>query len=188
MIKKIQGKSDTAFINSEPIRKYFEGFESEIFRGIGTLAILNVIKQHGDDGIYGYKLIKTIKELTNNMLIIEEGTLYPMLRKMENWGPKNSPKLHLIQSTKQEINGRIRKYFHLTEDGKKISDYLDGFFSKLTQSLSGLLPIQVELDTELFFYCPTCANKIPKAHTTTLVCQICGEKVPHSQKEDEKTK
>lgn len=177
MIRRIQSKSKSAYINSDLIRKYFEGFESELFRGIGTLAILNVIKQHEEYGIYGYKLIKEIKALTDNMLIIEEGTLYPMLRKLENWGSKSSTNLHLIQSTKKEFKGRVRKYFHLTEDGKIISDYLDGFYSKLTKSLSKLLHIHVDLDNSHFIYCPSCANKIPKGKGSDLDCEICGQKL-----------
>lgn len=185
MIKRIQGKSDTAHINSEPIRKYFQGFESEIFRGIGTLAILNVIKAHEEYGIYGYKLIKEIKVLTDSMLIIEEGTLYPMLRKLENWGSKPSTNLHLIQSTKKKYQGRVRKYFHLTEDGKIISDYLEGFYSKLTKSLSKLLHIQVNLDNSNFIYCPTCANKIPRSHESDLQCEICGQTLIQVESKEE---
>ena len=51
------------------------------------------------------------KELTEGELEMTEGALYPLLHKLEADG--------LIFSETQEVNGRSRKYYLLTEKGKK---------------------------------------------------------------------
>lgn len=61
---------------------------------------------------YGYEIIKAIKEKSNGQLEFAEGTLYPILKKMEanNW---ISSKWYTAE------NGRERKYYKLTSTGKK---------------------------------------------------------------------
>ena len=61
--------------------------------------------------MYGYKLTQRAKELTKGELEMTEGALYPMLHKLENEG--------VIYSEMQQVNGRDRKYYLLTEKGKK---------------------------------------------------------------------
>jgi PadR family transcriptional regulator, regulatory protein PadR len=175
MIKRLKGFFEESVITKYPlIRKYFEGFESEIFRGIGTLAILNVIRQSGEDGIYGYKLIKEIKKRSESMLIIEEGTLYPMLRKLENWGSKDDEKLHIIHAIKKKVSGRTRKYYHLTAEGEIIANYLKGFFSRLIKSSINILELSMDLDSKQSMFCPNCANEVLFLPQPIVICEICG--------------
>ena len=61
--------------------------------------------------MYGYQLTQRAKELTKGELEMTEGTLYPLLHKLENEG--------VIYSEMQQVNGRDRKYYLLTEKGKK---------------------------------------------------------------------
>lgn len=52
-----------------------------------------------------------IKILSNNTIEIKEGALYPTLHKLEAEG--------IISVESLKVGGRIRKYYKLTEDGKK---------------------------------------------------------------------
>ena len=61
--------------------------------------------------MYGYQLTQRAKELTKGELEMTEGALYPLLHKLENEG--------VISSEMQQVNGRDRKYYFLTEKGKK---------------------------------------------------------------------
>lgn len=61
--------------------------------------------------MYGYQLTQRAKELTKGELEMTEGALYPLLHKLENEG--------VIYSEMQQVNGRDRKYYFLTEKGKK---------------------------------------------------------------------
>lgn len=61
--------------------------------------------------MYGYQLTQRAKELTKGELEMTEGALYPILHKLESDG--------IIFSEVQNVNGRDRKYYLLTEKGKK---------------------------------------------------------------------
>lgn len=61
--------------------------------------------------MYGYQMTQMAKELTEGELEMTEGALYPLLHKLEADG--------LITSEIKEMNGRNRKYYLLTEKGKK---------------------------------------------------------------------
>lgn len=61
--------------------------------------------------MYGYQMTQRAKELTKGHLEMTEGALYPILHKLENDG--------IIESEVKNVNGRDRKYYLLTENGKK---------------------------------------------------------------------
>ena len=173
MISSIKG-SESTLIKNEAHRKFLENFESDLLRGIGKLCILKVIKNHGTKGIYGYQLLKEIKELTNGLLIIKEGTLYPLLRNLENWGSKDYS-VALVRSEKTyEDEERPRKYYYLTEDGLKIVNHMEGFFSKLTEAISQLIDFEISFNDEKYNFCPNCTNKIDSTDTNLHYCEVCG--------------
>lgn len=175
MISSIKGSDKSALIESESHRKFLENFESDLLRGIGKISILKVIKNHGKDGVYGYQLLKDLKKLTNNMLIIKEGTLYPMLRNLEKWESKGI-NLSLIKSDKRykDTDDRPRKYYSITPDGEKILSHLEGFFSKLLQAIASLNDFQIILNDEKYIFCSNCKNKVDYADKNAQFCEICG--------------
>lgn len=61
--------------------------------------------------MYGYQLTQRTKELTKGDLEMTEGALYPILHKLEADG--------VLFSELQTVNGRERKYYLLTEKGKR---------------------------------------------------------------------
>ena len=158
MIKKVKG------MNTE-FQEYATKFESEINRGTSTLSILSIINQSGKAGIHGYQISKNLLEQTQEMLIIEEGTLYPILRKLEE---------DRIIKSERENEGRRRKYYSLTEYGKKIYNYLSGFYSKLTEAIAPLFDVSVQLKQHKYFFCPACANKIDLQNVAAKYCDVCG--------------
>lgn len=164
MIKRVKKLRPDVEIASPKFREFLEKFESEINRGISTLCVLSIVNQYKDEGIYGYQLMKDLEEKTNHMLIIEEGTLYPLLKNLE--------RDELIKSKKQKT-GRRRKYYFMTEHGKKILNYLTGYYSKLTKAISGIIDINVELKNK-YIYCPMCANKMDITQEEYKYCPVCG--------------
>ena len=65
--------------------------------------------------IYGYQIIQSVIEISGGTLEWSEGMLYPVLHRLE--------KETFIQSQwKMSENGRRRKYYRLTESGKKELD------------------------------------------------------------------
>jgi len=175
MIKRIKELRPDVEIASSEFRQFLEKFESEINRGISTLCILSIINQYGEDGNYGYQLIKDLEEQTDNMLVIEEGTLYPLLKNLEDSG--------LIQSRKEKT-GRKRKFYSISDEGEKILNYLMGYYSKLTQAISGIVDIDVELKNK-YIYCPMCANKMDITKNQYKYCPVCGYNLEEDLKQRE---
>ena len=73
---------------------------------------LLVLKLLNEKPFYGYELIKTLKERSNDTFDMKEGTLYPILHKLEND--------RLIKSSNQEVSGRVRKVYSITTRGIKV--------------------------------------------------------------------
>jgi DNA-binding PadR family transcriptional regulator len=163
MIKGVKKLGEEALIASQEIRDYLEKFESEINRGISTLCILAIINEAGE--IHGYALLKKLEEETNEMLIVEEGTLYPLLRKLKGTG--------ILKSEKKTVENRERTVYSITEKGRKIYNHMTGYYGKLTEAISLLLGINVSLN-DRYLYCPNCANKIDLIDEDKVFCDMCG--------------
>lgn len=76
----------------------------------GSLApiILLIIRRQE---IYGYEIIQKLREKTGGDLQVAEGTLYPVLRKME-------AKEWIKGTWKKMESGRDRKYYSITSKGE----------------------------------------------------------------------
>ncbi|MHA1867019.1 MAG: PadR family transcriptional regulator [Candidatus Heimdallarchaeaceae archaeon] len=77
-----------------------------------TLILICLQKQPNSSG---YSLIKSIRNLTNDLVKLKSGTLYPELRKLENEG--------LVISVLTEDKRKTRLY-QITDEGKKKLDEL----------------------------------------------------------------
>jgi len=73
----------------------------------GTLKtiILALLKDNGR--MYGYEICQKTKEVTDNQIHLTEGAIYPSLHRLEKEG--------LIFSTKEKVNGRVRKYYSVNQ-------------------------------------------------------------------------
>jgi DNA-binding PadR family transcriptional regulator len=61
---------------------------------------------------YGYQIIQELRGKSDGQLSVAEGTLYPVLKKME-------AKKWIESDWKTADSGRERKYYKLTSEGKK---------------------------------------------------------------------
>ena len=77
----------------------------ELRRGVIVLAVLS---QLGGEQ-YGYSLLKL---LADQGLEVDQGTLYPLLRRLEAQG--------LLQSVWKLEEARPRRYYVISSDGKKL--------------------------------------------------------------------
>ena len=62
--------------------------------------------------MYGYEMIAALEKKCDSTFTMKEGTLYPILRGLENSGAVTA--YHQMSPA-----GRERKYYHLTERGRK---------------------------------------------------------------------
>ncbi len=90
-------------IKNETLKK------NSLYKGTLQNIILKLLAK--EVKMYGYQITQRTKELTQGELEMTEGALYPLLHKLEAED--------MIKSEIQKINGRDRKYYLLTEKGKK---------------------------------------------------------------------
>ncbi len=82
---------------------------NQLYKGSLATIILKLLEEQGR--MYGYQITQEVKGISNGEYVITEGALYPMLHKLEGQG---------LLSVEVEMNGnRMRKYYSITNDGKK---------------------------------------------------------------------
>lgn len=81
----------------------------QLKRGLLDVCVLAAIK---NEDSYGYKIIKDVKPY----ITLSESTLYTILKRLEN--------ANMLTVRTTEHGGRLRKYYHITNDGlKRIEDF-----------------------------------------------------------------
>ncbi|MCX6012332.1 MAG: PadR family transcriptional regulator [Chloroflexi bacterium] len=86
-------------------------FEKELHAGIASLILLSVMKL-AEKPMYGYQIAKLIEADRDNVTLIKQGTLYPVLRSLENSG--------LLESeVEPSISGPPRRYYRITNSGRE---------------------------------------------------------------------
>jgi len=91
------------------MHKYSTLKKNSLYKGTLQNIILKLLAK--EVKMYGYQITQRAKELTKGELEMTEGALYPLLHKLEAEG--------MITSEIQKANGRDRKYYLLTDKGKR---------------------------------------------------------------------
>ena len=97
--------------------------EQDLRKGVLTLAVLSQLRTPQ----YGYSLRQALAE---RGMPIEEGTLYPLLRRLEAQG--------LLDSSWQAESGPPRRYYELSASGT-------GVFAELTAAWGSLVSVMDHL-------------------------------------------
>lgn len=106
------------------LSEQYQKLTQELRRGILVLAALSQLKEEK----YGYALINSLAE---KGLDIEQGTLYPLLRRLESQG--------LLQSEWNVEGSRPRRYYVISPEGSTILQDLAGEWRNLTEVMKNLL-------------------------------------------------
>jgi DNA-binding PadR family transcriptional regulator len=102
----------------------FGKLELELRRGVVVLATLSQLRTPR----YGYELRQALAE---NGMPIEEGTLYPLLRRLEAQG--------LLKSEWNTEGGSPRRYYSLNADGRKLLERLTESWQGMNDAMNRLL-------------------------------------------------
>lgn len=108
--------------NTQP--EQYQKLTQELRRGILVLAALSQLKQEK----YGYSLMNSLAE---KGLDIEQGTLYPLLRRLEEQG--------LLKSEWNVEGSRPRRYYQISPEGSRTLQELTGEWRNLTDVMESLL-------------------------------------------------
>ena len=96
----------------------------ELSRGTVTLAVLFTT----GNPVYGYSLVTALQGAG---LEVEQNTLYPLLRRLESQG--------LLSSSWDTEESRPRKYYQLTEEGRRIGGLLADEWRRLSGVMGRLI-------------------------------------------------
>lgn len=104
--------------------EHYQKLKLELRRGVLILAVLAELR----DEHYGYSLRK---RLSSQGLDIDEGTLYPLVRRLE--------KQNLLTSEWREENKRKKRFYQLSEDGKIVLTKLTSEWKATQATLNGII-------------------------------------------------
>jgi len=110
--------------SDEKYQEMLEPYVQELRRGLIIMAVLSQL----DQPQYGYSLIK---QLGDKDFEVDQGTLYPLLRRLEERG--------LLQSDWVVDDSRPRKYYQINETGKAVLADLKKEWGKIVEVLEGVL-------------------------------------------------
>jgi len=86
-------------------------FQKEINSGTAALVLLSTLNNSLEQ-MYGYQIAKQLEEGRDEIPMIKQGALYPVLRSLENSG--------LLKSmVEPSVSGPPRKYYQITDIGKE---------------------------------------------------------------------
>ncbi len=77
----------------------------------GSMAML-ILKLLSERDMYGYEMIDTLRQRSQNVFELKAGTLYPLLHGLEEKG--------LVKAYEQEHAGKVRKYYSITKSGRGV--------------------------------------------------------------------
>ena len=93
----------------------------ELRRGVIVLAVLNRLQEEQ----YGYSILK---DLSERGLEVDQGTLYPLLRRLETQG--------LLESKWRLEEARPRRYYVISAEGRRILPLLSDEWEKISQIMN----------------------------------------------------
>jgi DNA-binding PadR family transcriptional regulator len=96
----------------------------ELRRGVIVMAVLS---QLGEEQ-YGYSLLKL---LADQGLELDQGTLYPLLRRLESQG--------LLQSVWKLEEARPRRYYVISDEGREMLPRLKEEWTKIVSMMKKML-------------------------------------------------
>jgi PadR family transcriptional regulator PadR len=96
----------------------------ELRRGVIVMAVLSRL----DEEQYGYSLLKL---LADQGLELDQGTLYPLLRRLESQG--------LLQSVWRLEEARPRRYYVISEAGREMLPRLKEEWAKIVSMMEKML-------------------------------------------------
>nr|WP_317427745.1 helix-turn-helix transcriptional regulator [uncultured Blautia sp.] len=96
----------------------------------GSMTML-LLKLLSEQDMYGYEMISVLRERSENVFELKAGTLYPLLHSLEE---KN-----LLEAYEQEALGKVRKYYSITKEGRKLLQEKETEWREYSQAVTGVL-------------------------------------------------
>ncbi|MCI9314159.1 MAG: helix-turn-helix transcriptional regulator [Lachnospiraceae bacterium] len=82
--------------------------DKSLISGSTSMLLLRLLEEKD---MYGYEMIESLQEKSNNVFTLKAGTLYPLLHSLEG--------KRYLSSYESEVSGKQRKYYSITKEGRK---------------------------------------------------------------------
>jgi PadR family transcriptional regulator len=96
--------------------------------GVPELLLLRLLDQHE---MYGYELVRSIRNVTGEAISLGEGVIYPALHSLERSGA--------LRSKRKSVAGRTRVYYSLTAKGRQRLLKLQNDWHRIRRGISSAL-------------------------------------------------
>ncbi len=99
-------------------------------KGVLDMLILKLLQKNEK---YGYQLISELKEKSGESFVLKEGTLYPVLYRLEDDG--------LVESSWSGPRGKqmARKYYRITEKGLEALTEINGIWTEMKNGIARIM-------------------------------------------------
>ena len=87
-------------------------FQKEMNAGTASLVLLSVMAE-SKEPMYGYQIAKLLEENNQDVPLMKQGALYPVLRSLKKSGLLDS-------EVEPSVSGPPRRYYTITEAGREI--------------------------------------------------------------------
>ena len=106
--------------------------DKSLVSGSMTMLILRLLSEKD---MYGYEMIDTLRQKSQNVFELKAGTLYPLLHSMEEKG--------LLSVYEQSVLGKIRKYYSITNAGRRVLQKKAEEWKEYTTAVAQVLAMEV---------------------------------------------
>ncbi len=105
-------------------------YERQMKKGVLDMLVLRLLKSEPK---YGYQIIQEMKEKSEETFLLKDGTLYPVLYRLED------DKLVVSKWSEAEGKQVPRKYYEITEAGQKTLDETAAVWKRISDGISKIM-------------------------------------------------
>lgn len=107
-----------------------EKYERQMKKGVLDMLVLKLLKSEAK---YGYQIIQEMKEKSEETFLLKDGTLYPILYRLED------DKLVVSKWSEAEGKQVPRKYYEITEAGLKALTEIEAVWRKISVGVEKIM-------------------------------------------------
>ena len=96
--------------------------------GVPELLLLRLLDQQE---MYGYELVRSIRESTGEAITLGEGVIYPVLHSLERNGA--------LKAKRKPVGGRTRVYYSVTRKGRDRLGKLQNEWHRISGGIASVL-------------------------------------------------
>lgn len=107
-----------------------EKYEKQMKKGVLEMLVLRLLC---NETKYGYQIIQEMKEKSGDVFLLKDGTLYPILYRLEDDG--------MVVSEWSEAEGKQvpRKYYRITDKGKESLETIYSVWSNIADGVNRIM-------------------------------------------------